>query len=223
VAVIRAALRIRPDGVLIWRKRRSRRAIRGQFNLLRANKPAGHVIAGRGRVVQMTDHKGHSRMIAATRAAWAVHHGAWPSAPVRFVEAEDDYRADNLALDEKPRRSWGCTAGKQSQAADIDLLTAMADHPEASVTRLASMVDSAQPCVSRRLRKLAEQGLVEAPRCGAGRSWFLTESGREQALVDPPPAPRNGHVVTPWLKPLIIVPPDPTMLGGGVRLIARFG
>ena len=155
------------------------------------------MIAGRGRVVQLTDANGHSRMIAATRAAWAVHHGEWPSAPVRFVSGEDDYRADNLALDEKPHRSRGCTAGRQSLAADVALLAAMVDHPDATVTNLASMARSAQPCVSRRLRKLAERGLVTAPQCTASRSWFLTEAGRETALTDPP----TPVAAEPWLRP----------------------
>ena len=198
VAAVKAALRVRPDGVLVWRKRRSKRAIRGQFNRLYAGRPAGHVIAGRGRVVQLTDAKGHSRMIAATRAAWAVHHGAWPRQPVRFVDAADVYLADNLALDDQRWRSWGCTAGRQSLAADIDLLAAMADHPDATLTNLASMAGSSQPCVSRRLRKLAERGLVTAPQCTAARSWFLTEAGREAAMTDPPSTPAATE---PWLRP----------------------
>ena len=221
VAAIKAALRVRRDGVLVWRKRRSRRAIRGQFNQLYAGKLAGHIIAGRGRVVQLTDAKGHGRMVAATRAAWTLHHGVWPSHPVRFVDDADVYRADNLALDEKPHSSRGCTAGRQSQAADIDLLEAMADYPEASVTRLASRAGSNQPSVSRRLRKLAERGLVTAPQCVASRAWFLTEAGREAALVNTP-ALMNGHT-PPWVKPLVIMPPDPAMLGNGVRFIARYG
>ena len=197
VAVIKAALRIRRDGAMVWRKRRSRRAIRGQFNLLYAGRPAGHVIAGRGRVVQLTDANGHSRMIAATRAAWAIHHGVWPSHPVRFVSVDDVYLADNLALDEKSHRSRGCTAGCQSLAADVALLAALADHPDATVTNLASMAGSRQPCVSRRLRKLAERGLVTAPQCTASRSWFLTEAGRETALTDPP----TPVAAEPWLRP----------------------
>ena len=198
VAAIKAALSVRPDGVLVWRKRRSKRAIRGQFNRLYAERPAGHVIAGRGRAVQLTDADGHGRMVAATRAAWAIHHGEWPSAPVRFVSVDDVYLADNLALDEKLHRSRGCTAGRQSLAADVALLAAMVDHPDATVTNLASMARSAQPCVSRRLRKLAERGLVTAPQCTASRSWFLTEAGRETALTDPPPP---VAAVEPWLRP----------------------
>ena len=197
VAAIKAALRIRSDGMMVWRKRRSRRAIRGQFNTLYANKPAGHVIAGRARAVQLTDAKGHGRMVAAARAAWAIYHGESPRQPVRFVSVEDDYRADNLALDDKPHRSRGCTAGRQSLAADVALLAAMVDRPDATVTNLASMAGRDQPCLSRRLRKLASRGLVVAPQCTASRSWFLTERGIEVALTDPPAT----VVAEPWLRP----------------------
>ena len=41
VAAIKAALRIRRDGAMVWRTRRSHRAIRGQFNLLCAGRQPG--------------------------------------------------------------------------------------------------------------------------------------------------------------------------------------
>ena len=183
--------------MVVWRERQDDPGCRNRF----AGRPAGHRAENGQLTAQFVDHDGRRRLIAMTRIAWALHRQEWPDQPVVFIDRQDDYRASNLTLGVNPR----CSGGRRvDPLADQHLMAAMLRTPDASTRVLAKLTGGAQPCVARRLQKFAAQGLAIAPKCTAGRSWFLTAAGQapaEEAELLECGVPTNGHAVK-WIKPL---------------------
>jgi hypothetical protein len=184
---LRASLELKND-VLHWR---------ADFrNWGRAGQPAGTRRPG-GLTVVSIRWKGRIRTLRSERAIYALKHGVWPQGRV------DENGEDKPRRARSPGRRGGLAAERSRDMAMLDAIDACraTKGGPAILAALAEATGSQRTNARRRLVRLAESGLVQAPpKCAPGRGYFLTEKGREATLADlvdlPPRAPR------PWVKPL---------------------
>jgi hypothetical protein len=121
-------------------------------------------------MVRMT-YNGKIRRLSAARVAYAITKGHWPSGLLAKSSHQPNGKASSLA-----RRA----------EADISLIKAMSEAPDASIAKLSVLTGSPESCTSTRLGRLAERGLTESPQCVPGRSWCLTGAGKTVAMNGQP-------------------------------------
>ena len=119
-------------------------------------------------------YNGRVRRISAARVAYAIAKGHWPS-----------------GLIAKPRHKPSAFGGRASSLvrraeADMALIRAMSEAPDASIAKLSALTGVGESRVSTRLTKLAERDLTQSPMCVPGRSWCLTAQGRVVAISGQP-------------------------------------
>jgi hypothetical protein len=137
-------------------------------------------------------YRGKRRSMTAAKIAWAVHFGDHAKGVVKTIGAEDDFRRENLTVvpncAHRPWETGGGQASSLKRKAEVDrsLLAAMADHEGAGLAQLAKLVGIGEGRISTKLGKLAERGLAQSPMCVQGRSWALTDQGREIAVAERP-------------------------------------
>ena len=135
---------------------------------------------------------GRRRTMTAARVAWAVHFGEPAKGQVQTIGAEDDFRRGNLTVvpncRHQPWEKGGGQASSLKRKAEVDrsLLAAMAGHEGAGLAQLAKLVGIGEGRISTKLNRLASRGLAQSPMCVPGRSWMLTDQGREIAMTDAP-------------------------------------
>jgi hypothetical protein len=171
---IREAFHVRQDGQLVWRERPEshfpcRPEDHARFNRQRAGQPAGFKINGQHVVRLQFD--GRTRRIAASRVAWCLSAGEWPSGLLAKRSRQPNGKASSLA-----RRA----------EADLTLIKAMSEAPDASIAKLSALTGSPESCVSARLGRFADAGLAASPMCVPGRSWCLTGAGKALAMNGQP-------------------------------------
>jgi hypothetical protein len=171
---IREAFHVRQDGQLVWRERPEshfpcRPEDQARFNRQRAGQPAGFKINGQHVVRFQFD--GRTRRIAASRVAWCLSAGHWPSGLLAKRSRQPNGKASSLA-----RRA----------EADMALIKAMSEAPDASIAKLSALTGSPESCVSARLGRFAAGGLAASPMCVPGRSWCLTGAGKALAMNGQP-------------------------------------
>ena len=178
------------DGVLIYRERPQRHFPHrvddhARFNAKHAGKPAG--FAGpRGVPIVRFVYDGKTRRIALLKVGWIVSTGAYPRGVVLPRDGDPwNVARDNLQVVphglHKPWTTGGGQASSLERKAEVDasLLAAMAEHEGAGLMQLAKLVGIGEGRISTKLGRLASRGLAESPQCVPGRSWALTEAGRE--------------------------------------------
>ena len=178
------------DGVLIYRERPQRHFPHrvddhARFNAKHAGKPAG--FAGpRGVPIVRFVYDGKTRRIALLKVGWIVSTGAYPRGVVLPRDGDPwNVARDNLQVVphglQKPWTTGGGQASSLERKAEVDasLLAAMAEHEGAGLMQLAKLVGIGEGRISTKLGRLASRGLAESPQCVPGRSWALTEAGRE--------------------------------------------
>ena len=205
-AALAAALMVDDAGRLVWKDR-------PKDNRRHAGRLAGSLRPDGRRIVSMR-FGGRMRSMAADRVCYALTHQRWPKGR---VEVEDGALVDKPRRARSPGRRGGLKAERARDQAALDALEGGAQR----LVQVAEAVGGERCNVRRRLLKLAEQGLVEAPpRCCPDRGYMLTKAGRDATLVDAPasPAPTNGHR---WLKPLRVLTAD-DFPGNGMSAV-RFG
>jgi DNA-binding MarR family transcriptional regulator len=199
---IRQCFAIRQDGQLIWRERPGshfpqRTDDVSRFNAMRSGEPAGFPGPNGVMLVRFQFH-GQTRRIAASRVAWCVAVGAWPSGPVKARNGIDgDLRFENLIVTKHGRDPFGQITGKHSnggKASSLDhrakatttLINALAANPGSTVPVLSKLTGSSVSCCCTRLGKLADAGLTCGPKCDARARWELTPKGRELGATSVP-------------------------------------
>ena len=137
-------------------------------------------------------YQGKRRSMTAAKIGWILATGAHPKGQVTTIGAEDDFRLENLTLvrncAHRPWERGGGQASALQRRAEVDfsLLAAMAGQPGAGVMQLAKLVGIGEGRISVKLNRLAERGLAASPMCVPGRSWALTDQGREIAAAGRP-------------------------------------
>jgi hypothetical protein len=162
------------DKTLIWRERPASHFARrpedhARFNRQRAGQPAGFKINGQHVVRLQFD--GRTRRIAASRVAWCLSAGEWPVGLLAKRSHQPNGKASSLA-----RRA----------EADMTLIKAMSEAPDASIAKLSALTGSPESCVSARLGRFAAAGFAASPMCVPGRSWCLTGAGKALAMNGQP-------------------------------------
>jgi hypothetical protein len=182
------------DGVLIWRERpRDHFPCRpddaARFNNQRAGEPAG--FAGPdGKPMVRLQFEGKTRRVALLRVAWIVATGELPHGVVRPRDG-DEWNASEANLIVTRAGPHPFDYGRGGKALSLErrakatttLITALADHPGATVPQLSRLVGSSAPCVCTRLGELSDMGLTCGPKCDARARWDLSERGRELAAT----------------------------------------
>jgi hypothetical protein len=121
-------------------------------------------------MVRMT-YNGKIRRLSAARVAYAITKGHWPSGLLAKRSHRPNGKASSLA-----RRA----------EADMTLIKAMSEAPDASIAKLSALTGSPESCVSARLGRFAAAGLAASPQCVPGRSWCLTGAGKTLAMNGQP-------------------------------------
>ena len=135
IEYVRDALQVRPDGCLVWRERPRehfphRLDDASRFNNQRAGGPAGFVGPG-GVMLVRFQFEGRTRRIAATRIAWALHYGQWPSGQVKTKNGADDFRRENLQLIQRGVNPAAIGRSSLARRSEVDstLIKTLAGHP----------------------------------------------------------------------------------------------
>jgi hypothetical protein len=121
-------------------------------------------------MVRMT-YNGKIRRLSAARVAYAITKGHWPSGLLAKRSHQPNGKASSLA-----RRA----------EADMTLIKAMSEAPDASIAKLSALTGSPESCVSARLGRFAAAGLAASPMCVPGRSWCLAGAGKALAMNGQP-------------------------------------
>lgn len=141
---------------------------------------------------------GEVRRLLATRIAWALATGSWPSGVVKARNGiDDDLRPENLILTKHGRDPFGAISPKHAKGGKasalherdkktVTLLRTLAQHEGSTVPELSELVGSSVSCCCTRLGKLADAGLTCGPKCDARARWDLTARGRELAAAPEP-------------------------------------
>jgi hypothetical protein len=117
-------------------------------------------------LVRMT-YNGKIRRLSAARVAYAITKGHWPTGLLAKPSHRPNGKASSLA---------------RRVEADMTLIKAMSEAPDASIAKLSALTGSPESCVSARLGRIAERGLAASPMCVPGRSWCLTGAGKALAM-----------------------------------------
>jgi hypothetical protein len=163
------------DKTLMWRERPASHFARrpedhARFNAIFAGKPSGF-IGPNGVAMVRLQFEGRTRRIAASRVAWCLSAGEWPVGLLAKRSHQSNGKASSLA-----RRA----------EADMTLIKAMSEAPDASIAKLSALTGSPESCVSARLGRFADAGLAASPMCVPGRSWCLTGAGKALAMNGQP-------------------------------------
>jgi predicted transcriptional regulator len=179
--------RVRPDGH--FQEARDATAFNNQF-AGRAVSPYSH--EGLRRV--SVTYQGKLRALNILKVGWVLAHGSKASGKVEAVNGDgNDLRASNLRVVSYSENK-ASKAGEQSSKAggragslktrhetDARVLAAMLDHHGASLAELGRVVGLSCATVGDRLGRLEKAGLTIGPQCVPGRSWLLSDKGREFA------------------------------------------
>jgi hypothetical protein len=164
------------DGALVWKERprehfSARPEDHARFNAMFAGKPSGFS-GPNGVAMVRLQFEGRTRRIAASRVAWCLSAGEWPVG----LLAKRSHHQPNGEASSLARRA----------EADMTLIKAMSEAPDASIAKLSALTGSPESCVSARLGRFAAAGLAASPMCVPGRSWCLTGAGKARAMNGQP-------------------------------------
>ena len=135
-------------------------------------------------------YSGKIRRISPSRIAWCLAFGSWPRGEVRFRNGDPtDARPENLEVVRRGQNpaAVGRASLERRRAVDAKLISALANHPTASVAEIGRLAGLGKSGASIRLSRLAGRGLAESPKCCPDRSWALTARGCELVAAALPP------------------------------------
>ena len=194
---VQACFEVRDDGVLCWRERpREHFGARpddcSRFNNQREGSEAGFAGPGGKPLVRFVVN-GRTRRVALLRVAWICATGEVPRGAVRPRDGNEWNAAfDNLIVTKSGARPFDQAKGGRASSLErrasrvTTLISALADHPGATVPMLSKLVGSSVSCTCTRLGKLSDMGLTCGPKCDARARWALTPAGRALAAAASP-------------------------------------
>ena len=112
-------------------------------------------------MVRMT-YNGKIRRLSAARVAYAITKGQWPTGLLAKRSHQPNGKASSLA-----RRA----------EADMTLIKAMSEAPDASIAKLSALTGSPESCVSARLGRFAAAGFAASPGFGGCAPPGMSSSG----------------------------------------------
>jgi hypothetical protein len=127
---------------------------------------------------------GKIKRVLATRIAWVLACGAWPSGIVRLRDGdESNFSAANLIVVKRGQNPFSVGTSSLKRRAEVDstLIKTLAAHPGATLPMLSQLIGAGESCCCTRLGRLEKRGLTCSPRCQARLRWDLTPAGRELA------------------------------------------
>jgi hypothetical protein len=176
---IREHFALRPDGQIVRRDHR--------LTAL-AHEPAGYRGAD-GKLMVGVAYQGRIRRIALLRIAHVLAFGEWPNGQVQPVDGDEWNGApSNLRVIRRGQNPAAMGASSLVRRAERGhaLIMALAAHPDASVAHLGEIVGLSESGACARLGKLAKAGVCISPQCIPGRSWMLSQKGRQFAKASNP-------------------------------------
>jgi DNA-binding MarR family transcriptional regulator len=182
IETIQATFALRPDGEIVRR---------GCHIAALSGEPATFVGPTNKLMVRL-GHQGKIRRVLASKVAFALAVGQWPSGPVRQKNGDPgDLRPGNLVVTKYAAHQPQASGGKASslerrQATNAAILNALAERAVPTLAELSRAVGLSEGRISARLGKLAEQGLTISPQCVPKRHWALTDAGRAAAQASIP-------------------------------------
>ena len=159
--IVRQHFSLRQDGQIVRRECRIASL---------AHEPATFCGPNGVAMVRMT-YNGRIRRLSAARVAYAITKGHWPTGLLAKPNRQPNGKASSLV-----RRA----------EANMTLIKAMSEAPDASIAKLSALTGSPELCVSARLGRFAATGLAASPMCVPGRSWCLTGAGKVIAMNGQP-------------------------------------
>lgn len=174
------------SGHLLWRRRPKdhfpqRAEDHASWNAKFAGKPAGFVL--NGQMIVRVQWRGKTRQMLTTRVAWIVATGSYPKGMIEARNGDEtDLRPSNLIETQPGRNKFGGISRLRRDAADAAVLTAMRDHPGATLAQISRLVGSKASCTCVRLARLQAAGLTCGPACVARQRWSLAQDAARPSL-----------------------------------------